>query len=248
MASTEFLTFEDLYGRYQSVGKTQLARLLQLSNTIEKWSQDRALNNTEAIKELSIQDVQALRQLIDNEVSSTSTDQPGVVTDQILFLIIGAVKVEAQKSSSTTWPLINQTIKELISPRKKQNSFMLLSLFGSVLIVGLALTLFSINNKSREATMLNTLEVSQSMPINKLGSKTVDSLINVYNKMQSGECQLPQALVLQPKDREAFIAFVTQGTVTINTAESLKKSLEYADCNYPQKLMKNPLNLSKENG
>lgn len=248
MASTDFLTFADLYGRYQSAGKTQLARLLQLSGTIQKWSQDRASNNIEAIKELSIQDVQALRQLIDDEVSSISTDQPSVVTDQILFLIIGAVKVEAQRSSSTTWPLVNQTIKELISPGKKQSSFMLFSLFGFVLIAGLALTLFSINNKKTEATVLTPLEVSQSMPINQVGSKTVDSLINVYNKMQSGECQLPQALVLQPKDREAFIAFVTQGTVTISTAESLKKSLEHADCNYPQKLMKNPLNLSKENG
>lgn len=248
MASTKFLTFEDFYGRYQSDGKTELSRLLQLADTIKKWSQDRASNFTEVVKELSIQDVQALRKLIDDEVSSIGIDQPSIVTDQILFLIIGAVKVEAQRNSSATWPLVNQTIEELISPRKKQNSFMLLSLFGSVLIVGLAATLFSINNKNTDSTVLNTLEVTQNMPINQMGSKTVDSLINVYNKMQSGECQLPQALVLQPKDREAFIAFVTEGTVTINTAESLKKSLEHADCNYPQKLMKNPLNLSKENG
>lgn len=248
MLSAEFLTFEDFYGRYKSTGKTQLARLLKLSGSIEKWSQDCISSNKEVIKELSIRDVQALRRLIENEVSSIDTDEPSVVTDQVLFLIIGAVKVQAQSSSSTTWPLVNQTIKELVSPRKKQNSVMLFSLLGFVLIAGFALTLLSINNKNTPATALSPIEVAQGMPINQVGSQTVDNLINVYHKMQSGECQLPQALVLQPKDREAFIAFVTEGKVTINTAESLKKSLEYADCNYPQKLMKNPLNLSKENG
>ncbi len=95
---------------------------------------------------------------------------------------------------------------------------------------------------------LSSVQVTQETPINEVGSKIVGNLIAVYNQMQQGDCQLPQALVLQPKDREAFIAFVTEGKVTINTAESLKRSLEYADCNYAQKLMSNPLNISKDNG
>lgn len=242
------ITFEDYYGQYKNTGKTSLARLLKLSGTIEKWSQDRLSSHAEAVKELSIKDVQALRQLIEKEVNSITTDEPSVVTDQILFLIIGAVKVQGQSSSSTTWPLVNQTIKELITPRAKQNNLMVYALFGFVLLAGFVFTIFSINNKNTSATTLNPIEVAQGMSINQVGSKTVDNLIDVYHKMQSGECQLPQALVLQPKDREAFIAFVTEGKVTINTAESLKKSLEYANCNYPQKLMNNPLNLSKENG
>lgn len=244
----ELITFEDYYGQYKNTGKTSLARLLKLSGTIEKWSQDRLSSHAEAVKELSIKDVQALRQLIEKEVNSITTDEPSVVTDQILFLIIGAVKVQGQSSSSTTWPLVNQTIKELITPRAKQNNLMVYALFGFVLLAGFVFTIFSINNKNTSATTLNPIEVAQGMSINQVGSKTVDNLIDVYHKMQSGECQLPQALVLQPKDREAFIAFVTEGKVTINTAESLKKSLEYANCNYPQKLMNNPLNLSKENG
>lgn len=248
MASAELLTFEDFFGRYQSAGRTQLARLLKLSVSIEAWSQDRMANKAEAVKELSIEDVQILRQLIDNEVASINTDDPSIVTDQILFLIIGAVKVQAQSHASTTWPLVNQTIKALVSPPKKQNSFTAFSLAGLVLIAGFAFTLLSINNQKVPMTALNPIEAAQQIPINQVGSQTVDNLINVYHKMQNGECQLPQALVLQPKDREAFIAFVTEGKVTINTAGSLKKSLQYADCNYPQKLMKNPLNLSKENG
>ena len=251
MVRAELLTFEDFYGRYESAGKTQLARLLKLSSAIEKWSQDRGANHAEVVNEFSIKDVQALRRLIENEVASISRNaaasDANVVTDQILFLIIGAVKVQTQSSSSTTWPLVNQTIKELVSPRKKQNSLML-ALTSVVLLAGFAFTLFSINNKQTPTTDLNPIETVQDMSINQVGSQTVDNLIAVYKKMQSGECQLPQALVLQPKDREAFIAFVTEGKVNINTADSLKKSLEYADCKYPQKLMNNPLNRSPEDG
>lgn len=247
MVSAELLTFEDFYGQYQSTGKTQLARLLKLSGAIEKWSQERGAKSTELIKEFSIDDVQALRQLIENEVATINTNEPSVVTDQILFLIIGAVKVEAQNHSSATWPLVNQTIKELVSPRKKLNSWMSFAAISSVLLVGFALTLFSINSRNTPSSKVSPIE-AQAISINQAGSETVGNLINIYQKMQSGECQLPQALVLQPQDREAFIAFVTEGKVNINTAESLKKSLEHADCKYPQKLMSNPLNLSKENG
>lgn len=247
MVRAELLTFEDFYGRYESTGKTQLARLLKLSGAIEKWSQDRGANHAEVVNEFSIKDVQALRQLIENEVATISAGEPSVVTDQILFLILGAVKVQAQGQVSTPWPLVNQTIKELVSPRKKQNNLML-ALTSVVLITGFAFTLFSMNSKQTPTTDLNPIEAVQDMSVSQAGSQTVDNLIAVYQKMQSGECQLPQALVLQPKDREAFIAFITEGKVNINTADSLKKSLEYADCKYPQKLMNNPLNLSKGNG
>lgn len=239
MASAELLTFENFFGRYQSTGRTQLSRLLKLSASIEAWSQEKASSNTEVIKELSMRDVQALRQLIENEVASISTDDPNIVTDQILFLIIGAVKVQAQSSSSTTWPLVNQTITELVSPRAKLNNLIYLALLGFFLMVA---AVFLINSNRTPAPSLSPIEMAQEVPINQAGSETVGNLIRVYHNMQNGECQLPQALLLQPKDREAFIAFVTEGKVTINTAESLKKSLAYADCKYPQKLMNNPLN------
>jgi len=239
MASAELLTFEDFYHQHKSTGKTQLARLLKLSATIEKWSQEKATSHAKEIKELTIRDVQTLRQLIENEVTLTNSDDPNIVTDQILFLIIGAVKVQAQSTSSTTWPLVNQTIKELVSPQAKQNNLVYFALFGFLLMLATAL---STDNINKQAPTLAPIQIAQAIPVSQAGSETVGNLIKVYHNMKSGDCQLPQALLLQPKDREAFIAFVTEGKVTISTAESLKKSLEYADCKYPQKLMNNPLN------
>lgn len=248
--ANEYLKPESFNFEYKSIGKTPMARLIKLSSAIEQWCQNRLdnINAGKAVEEFSIANVQALRKLIESEITLIKVDDANVVTDQILFLMVGAIKVQAQNNTKTTWPLVNQTIKSLIAPRVKYNNTVYFSLVSFVIIIGFVITIFSINNRNTSTTPLSSIEMSQEMPINKVGSEMVDSLINVYSQMQSGNCQLPQALLLQPQDREAFIAFVTEGKVNINTAESLKKSLSYADCEYPQKLMSNPLNILKSDG
>ena len=82
---------------------------------------------------------------------------------------------------------------------------------------------------------------SSGRTINQAGSETVSSLIELYISMKKGDCQLPQAAMLQPQEREAFISFINEGKVDINSAESLKNALTYANCLYPQKLMNSPL-------
>ncbi len=242
--TNDFFKTEGFNLHDKRIGKTPIARLIKLSSDIEKWSQDRLSKNAEGvIEEFSIEDIQALRKSIKNEVSAIRSDEPNVVSDQILFLIIGAIKVQAQNNSETTWPLVNQTIKELVAPPKRDSNMMYFSLISFIIVIGFVLTIFSINSKNRQSMGLSSVQVTQETPINEVGSKIVGNLIAVYNQMQQGDCQLPQALVLQPKDREAFIAFVTEGKVNINTAEDLKKSLDYVNCNYSQKLMINPLNI-----
>jgi len=43
--------------------------------------------------------------------------------------------------------------------------------------------------------------------------------------------------MLQPEEREAFISFINNGHVELDSAANLKKSLQYVNCLYPQKLM-----------
>ena len=76
---------------------------------------------------------------------------------------------------------------------------------------------------------------------NESGSNTIASLVNLYEAMKNGDCQLPQAAMLHPTEREAFISFVNEGKVDINTASYLKSALNYTACLYPQKLMSQPL-------
>jgi hypothetical protein len=62
-------------------------------------------------------------------------------------------------------------------------------------------------------------------------------LLLAYNKMKSGTCQLPQAAMLPPEQRQAFLMFVNKGIVEVQHVENLRLALGYVNCLYPQELM-----------
>jgi len=72
---------------------------------------------------------------------------------------------------------------------------------------------------------------------------TISMLQLAYNKMKSGTCQLPQAAMLPERQRQAFLAFVNQGTIDVNNVENLRQAFGYVSCLYPQELMR-PLTTS----
>jgi len=67
---------------------------------------------------------------------------------------------------------------------------------------------------------------------------TISMLQLAYDKMKSGTCQLPQAAMLPERQRQAFLAFVNQGTIDVNNVENLRQAFGYVSCLYPQELMR----------
>jgi hypothetical protein len=110
-----------------------------------------------------------------------------------------------------------------------------------IVIMGFSIVLLKPNSKNAVTDNSVPLNVITDTSINQPGSETVSNLVELYKSMKNGDCALPQAAMLQPQEREAFISFVNEGKVDINTAESLKSALTYTNCLYPQKLMNNPL-------
>ena len=162
-----------------------------------------------------------------------------VVTDQILFLFIGAIKLQIQNNSNKPWELVNQSISNFLTYEKQpQKNLLLLSMLTIIVIIGFSFTFLNTHKSKSRIDSNNPLDIST---INESGSETVSSLVNLYEAMKSGDCQLPQAAMLQSGDREAFISFVNEGKVDIKTAPRLKNALNYATCLYPQKLMNHPL-------
>ena len=89
----------------------------------------------------------------------------------------------------------------------------------SIVILGF---LFSSLNLYQTQVGDQTNNLFNVATVNESGSRTVSSLVNLYEAMKTGDCQLPQAAMLQPAEREAFISFVNEGKVDINTASYLK--------------------------
>lgn len=236
------LDSENFRSQFMRSGSSPVARLKNLGGTLNNWNKSRygrVKNGSEA--DLTIEDIKGLRQLINTEISRVKLNNSEIVGDQILFLAIGAIKLQLQSNSEKPWELVNSSIASFLK-QDRQWDPMLIGV--SAALVAMVLTIWTVNYKSTTNEYQNELFIendSGTPIISEAGTNSVSNLVELYKKMKAGQCQLPQAAMLPALEREAFIAFINDGKVDVATADSLEKSLEYVSCLYPQKLMEKPL-------
>lgn len=239
-----FFSSNEFKSQLLTAGRSPIARLNGLSDILSKWNQQRISSHTPEA-DLSITDINILKDIIHTETSRLKLKNAEVVSDQILFMLIGAIKLQIQNKSAKPWELVNQSISNFTKPEKSKTLPLLTLFFITLIVVFGAVTNNSFLHKNIESSDVFNPENLSS--VNELNSTTVNNLVSMYNKMKEGNCQLPQAAMLQPQDREAFIAFISAGKVEIGTAANLKNALGYVHCLYPQKLMDKPLQNSDIN-
>ncbi len=212
------------------------ASLLTLSSRLSHWNIERISrkNVNEQSVDLSIEDVNLLKEMIQAAINKASVKYPEVMSDQLLFLAIGAIQVQTQTGSDKAWHLVGQSIQNFLNTQKEKRSF----------LIGLVTTTFVISLSV--IAILNTQmhSVSNKLPNSPIASVegatdpvTISTLLLAYNKMKSGTCQLPQAAMLPPEQRQAFLMFVNKGAVEVQHVENLRLALGYVNCLYPQELM-----------
>lgn len=226
------LSFDDFSHRLNQFGPSPHARLRGLTQLLSDWNRQR-----EARTDLTQQQVEVLQQLIHGETRKLKRDDADVLAEQILFLLIGALRRDPQQQSSQMWQMVNQGIDAFVQPQQNvmQNSNFIF-LLAIVLMLGLA-TSHLVLHKTPEAKLYPD-EISQS----ESRRATINSLVMLHEEMRKGFCQIPQAAMLENTQRESFIRFINQGQINIESADDLKKALSFVSCLYPQKLMDNPLN------
>lgn len=216
------------------------AYLLKLSSQLKQWNIERLSNknNTGESLELSLEDVNTLKELIRVNIEKASKKHPEVFYDQLLFLTIGAIKIQSQTGSDKAWSLLNQSIRSHMTSQKGNRTFSIGLATVTMLICTSAITL---NNYS----MRNIDKLTTKSPIefgkSDTDSVTISILQLAYSKMKSGTCQLPQAAMLPTEQRQAFLMFVNKGSIDLNHVEDLRLALGYVNCLYPQELMRTQL-------
>lgn len=206
------------------------ARLYELSHQIHQWNIARMLTSDK--QALSIEDIHDLKELIQNCINKTAIKQPDVIADQLLFLAIGAIQIEAQNSSDQAWQLVNRAIHNIAKPKKAMPSFMYY--VGATLFAACIFTTITTQTKTHSVSPVTPLTMTVS---NAPDPVTISMLNLTYHKMKAGTCQLPQAAMLPPEQRHAFLLFVNTGTVDVLHVEDLRLALGYVNCLYPQELM-----------
>lgn len=226
-----------------AAGRSPIARLTALSDILSQWNQQRICNLHQDSVELTIADINLLKDIVYGETSRLKLNNAEVVSDQILFMLIGAIKLQAQQNCTKPWTVVKQSIHNFTGRQKSKNTTIITLLFISLIVLFGSVANNRFKTKTPESPDVFRLE--NAGPGNNAGYATVSNLVALYQKMKEGSCQLPQAAMLQPQDREAFIAFVNGGKVEIGTAGNLENALGYVHCLYPQKLMDKPLQTGK---
>ena len=239
-----FFTSNEFKSQLLAVGSSPIARLNGLSSILKEWNQQQISSSTSETG-LSITDINILKDIIHNETSRLKLINAEVVSDQILFMLIGAIKFQIQHKSAKPWVLVNQSISHFTKQEKSKKLPLLTLFFITLIVVFSAVTNPHFSHKHIASPDVFSPEIRS--PANALSNTTVNNLVSLYHIMKEGNCQLPQAAMLQPQDREAFIAFINAGQVEIGTAANLNNALGYVHCLYPQKLMDKPLQNSGNN-
>lgn len=227
-------------GAYAKISNTNL---LGLSSQLNHWNIERVSRKSvnEQSSDLSIEDVNLLKKMIHAAINIASVKSPEVISDQLLFLVIGAIQVQSQTGSDKAWKLVNQSIQSFLSAQKERRAFIfgLTALVTTLFVLCLsALVISNIHSGAKTNPVNNKLLDSPIASIEGTADPvTMSSLLLTYNKMKSGTCQLPQAAMLPPEQRQAFLMFVNKGVIEVPHVEDLRLALGYVNCLYPQELM-----------
>lgn len=237
--NADILASLGLHQKVLASGKTPRARLLGLSSQLSNWNVDRnsSKNSNAQLQDLSIEDVHKLKEIIHDEIKRTSVKHPEIVSDQILFLVIGAIQIQSQNHSDEAWKLVDQSIQNFLKPEREKRVLLLGSAATAIvaICVSAVMLLSPKVNDISDVAAIDTLTSTTSTGI--ADPVTISLLLHIYNKMKDGTCQLPQAAMLPPNQRQAYLSFINDGIVDVRNVANLKLALGYVNCLYPQELM-----------
>ena len=205
--------------------------LSKLSGNPDKFDSLRKLGD-----DIDSEDIGALRILIADEVKKLKYLNTTEVTEQIFFLIIGALKLDAKQGSfSDPWYLANQGIKTLVIKNKKNNGYKYT--FFCLIFITVGTLLWFINSKyhtndgfaNPSAAYTNDLEPLPKLVLNPYIPSHFYSL---KAQMDKTTCQFPQAAMLPAEQRAAFLNFINTGKIALEELSNLQKALSRVNCDY----------------
>jgi hypothetical protein len=226
--------------------KRSNAYLLGLASQLNQWNIERiSIKHAQGQSQnLSVEDVRLLKEIIHSAINKATVKCPEVFLDQMLFLAVGAIQVQSQTGSDRAWKLVNHSIQNHLHSQK-EGRMMLAGILTTAFVV--CFSAMTMTHSQMKTNSIRAQAVSQQLHSSHTelttgvaDPVTISTLQLAYQKMKSGTCQLPQAAMLQPEQRQAFLLFVNKGVIEVQHVENLRLALGYVNCLYPQELMHPP--------
>lgn len=238
MKNSKLLESLDLKNAIESSRIDPIERITNFTEILSKLSgnPDKFDSLRKLADDIDSEDICALRILIADEVKKLKYLNTTEVTEQILFLIIGALKLDAKQGSfSDPWHLANQSIKTLVTKNKKYNGYkytffcLMFITLGSLL--WFTTSKYNIDDKFRSpsVTYTNNLQPSPNFVLNPYIPSHFYSL---KVQMDKTTCQFPQAAMLPAEQRAAFLNFINTGKIALEELSNLQIALTRVNCDY----------------
>ena len=160
---------------------------------------------------------------------------PETVADQVVLVMVGALQADKGINQSDPWEVAAKSINVILINSTNYGSGKILNTF---LFSSLALALIAFgfigfqHQKGKPEVLIHAKPELQSLP-NPLPSPYVPSHFYTMKKdMDKAVCQLPQAAMLPPDQRSAFLSFVNKGQISLAEISVLQEALSKVDCQY----------------
>lgn len=203
---------------------TPARRLRELARGLSQHGQ-------QAAARVALQDVSELRGHIRAEVLQSRVADVDMVSDQLLFLMLGALNMQARKPGQQHWQLVYASIDSLLAPPRPglQHSMSWLTLMaGSLLLLGMFITTWMQGHAPGQPAV----SVAPHASMDEVAPASLSMLAGVFHRMKDGDCQLPQAAMLPIAQRQPFLDFINDGKVEVTSIELLKSALVHVHCLY----------------
>lgn len=215
-------------------GKRTSARMRALVAVLAEWAETEKPSRDDAglaLANVTAEDIDALRGVIHQQVSRGRYANVAVLTDQILFILLGALKARRHSPVAKTWELTMLSIDSLLDhayqpwiPPYMCNAYV--ALLSSLLLCG-GYGFFTHANRP-----VSTEPANFAKPI-FAQSPYIPTHVHSFRKiMLHASCEYPQAAMLPIEQRVAFLDFLRNGEFALADLKNLETALSRVDCFY----------------
>lgn len=215
-------------------GNRTLARLRTLVTMLAEWAEASRTTNAidHSVSNIDAEDINSLRTVIYQQVSKGRYANVTVLTDQILFILLGALKAHRQSHVAKTWELTMLSIESLLNnayqpllPHYLKNAYV--ALLSSLLLCG---GYGFVTYANRSAVSAGSGDFAK--PIFE-PSPYIPTHVHSFRKiMLQANCEYPQAAMLPIEQRVAFLDFLRNGEFALADLKNLETALSRVDCFY----------------
>ena len=182
---------------------------------------------------LGAADIAAIRAHISQQLRQGRYTDPVALTDQILFIMIGALKAHTREDATRTWDLTARSIESLLQAAQRP----LVPAYLQHVCAGLLAVLclwggYGMLHDARNIDELAIAPVKLDKPVFAQSPYIPTHLHSFHRIMMQASCDYPQAAMLPIEQRGAFLDYLRNGQYSLAELRNLESALSKVDCFY----------------